>query len=137
MCSSPHCQCCVFVQSCCDGDFLNQVADEGVLLLRLRGHVFDHLAGELFCDVFEAWLDEHVTVRPFMAGFPDRRAGGSIDQSKAEPHSSDVVAFLADVFPGINANYEECIDVQGFPELDGRIFVGLSGHLETRKVEHQ
>lgn len=58
---------------------MNQVAGEAVLLLRLRGHVFDHLAGELFCNVFEARLDEHVTVRPFMACFPDRRAGGGID----------------------------------------------------------
>lgn len=48
--------------------------------LGLRGHVLDHLVGEVFGDLFEARLDEHVAVGPFMARFPDRRAGRGIDQ---------------------------------------------------------
>lgn len=50
-----------------------------VLLLGLRGHVFDHLVGEFPGNVLEAWLDEHITVRPFVACFPHRRPGGGID----------------------------------------------------------
>lgn len=48
--------------------------------LGLRGHVFDHLVGQVLGDLFEARLDEHVAVGPFMARFPDRCAGGGIDQ---------------------------------------------------------
>lgn len=35
---------------------------QGALLLGGRGHVFDHLAGELSRNVFKAWLDEHIAV---------------------------------------------------------------------------
>ena len=56
------------------------ISDKYQLTLRLWRHVLDHLVGEFFCDVFQAWLDEHVAAGTFMACFPDRRAGRGVDQ---------------------------------------------------------
>ena len=72
-----------------------------------------------------------------MASLPDRSACGGIDQSKAQADPPDVVAFLADVFPGVYANDEERVHVERFPDLDGRLLIGLTGHLQTREVEHE
>ncbi len=67
---------------------------EGSLRLGLRRHVRDHFVGEFFGDVFEARLDEHVALGPFMARFPDGRAGCGVDQPEAQAHTFHVIAFL-------------------------------------------